>query len=151
MIGDIPKITYMIADILYYSFCEYDVDNWPPEITTKLILMSLINILQTHVARSTNTIIQAFATVHRVTFPRITLTFMTKACGGLSLTVREHNYSGPTWSLSWLLMSWLFASSGHQRPCRIRNYCLSWGRISTICVMVLWMIDIACWYILFFL
>ena len=49
----------------------------------------------------------------------------------LMLLVLTQEYSGKTGSIPWLLMTWLFASPGHQQPrywlCRI-NWFLSEGR-----------------------
>ena len=65
----------------------------------------------------------------------------------LTLNVRGPSYLGLTRSISWLLMSWLLTSPGHQQPwywlCRIS---LVWGRISTTCVLSMWKNDTKCKY-----
>ena len=48
-------------------------------------------------------------------------------------------------------MTWLLALRGHQHPwywlCRTGKFCLTWGRISAICVMLIKRNDINCRYI----
>ena len=66
----------------------------------------------------------------------------------ISMIVRS-NYLGFTRSISWLRMSWLLVSPGHQQPwywiSRIGRS-LFLGRISTTCVISLWRNGIKCKY-----
>ena len=71
----------------------------------------------------------------------------------LTLNVRGPSYLGLTRSISWLLMPWLLTSPGHQQPwywqCRICS-CLTWGRISSTCVIPMLSNDIKCKYMFMF-
>ena len=78
-------------------------------------------------------------------------------CLGLSvltLNVRGPSYLGLTMSISYLLMSWLLASPGHQQPwywlCRRVGLCLIWGRTSTTSVTSMWRNDMKCGYMFMF-
>ena len=69
----------------------------------------------------------------------------------LTLNVRGPSYLGLTRSISWLLMSWLLASPGHQQPwywlyVEWVGPCLIWQRISTTCVISMWRNDKKCEY-----
>ena len=72
----------------------------------------------------------------------------------LTLNVRGQSYLGLTRSTSWLLMSWLFTSSGHQQPwyllCKI---CTSWSNLrKDFSTWVIYMTsnDIKCEYMFMF-
>ena len=58
----------------------------------------------------------------------------------LTLNMWGPSYPDLTRSLSWLLMSWLLASPGHQQPwywlCKLgRSLSFTWGRISITCAI----------------
>ena len=56
-------------------------------------------------------------------------------------------------SVRWLLMPWLLASLGYQRPwyfVGLMGLCLPWGRISTTCLISVWLNVSKCQYMLVF-
>ena len=73
----------------------------------------------------------------------------------LTLNMKEQSYPGLTRSISWLLMPRLLASPGQQQPwfwwCKLGRSLLTWGRISTTCVMSLWKNNRNCKYMFLFL
>ena len=73
----------------------------------------------------------------------------------LTLKVRGPSYLGFTRSISWLLMPWLLTLPGHQQPwywlyVQHVGPGLTWGRISSTCVISMWSNDIKCEYMFMF-
>ena len=68
----------------------------------------------------------------------------------LTLNMRGPNYLGLTGSISLLMMLWLLSSPAYQQQwywlCRIGSS-LSWGKISTTCVISMWWNDIKFKYV----